>query len=125
RAVHRLARRRRAPRGVAPAVDHLLVLDEELDLSDPPAPALQIVARPDPCALREMVADARGHLPHLVDHAEIERRAPDEGLDRIEEALAERDVTGAGPGADKGGALPRQSARFIMRDCRIDRKRDR
>ncbi len=108
----RVERRRRAHRRIAAAVDHLLDLDEEFDFANPAAPALEIEARTEARPLREMVADPGGNLPHLVDHAEIERAAPDEGLDRAEEALAERDVAGAGLGADEGGALPRQRARI-------------
>ncbi len=61
-------------------------------------------------SLREMVADSRRDLPHFLDHAEIERAPPHERLDRVEEALAERDVAGRGAGADEGRALPRQRA---------------
>ena len=80
---------------IAAAVDHLLDLGEELDLADAAAPALQVEARAEPRALREMVADARGDLADFLDHPEIERAAPDERLDRLEEMLAERAVAGA------------------------------
>ena len=76
-------------------MDHLLDLDEELDLADAAAPALEVVARADLRALREMIADPRGDLPHFLDHAEIERAPPDERLDRVEEPLPKRDVAGA------------------------------
>src|SRR4029079_2684512 len=59
---------RQPPRRVATPVNHLLNLDEELDFADSAAAALQVVAGADPGALREMVADTRGNLPHLVDH---------------------------------------------------------
>ena len=69
-------------------MDHLLDLDEELDLANPAAAALEIEARADARALRKMVADPRGDLPDLLDHAEIERAPPHERLDRVEEAAA-------------------------------------
>ena len=78
----RRAWRRRADRSVAAAVDHLLDLDEELDLADAAAAALEVEAGPDRRALAEMVADPRGDLAHLLDHSEIERAPPDERLDR-------------------------------------------
>src|SRR5215211_3116091 len=40
---------------IAPAVDHLLDLSEELDLANPPAPAFEVVPRSQPGSLREMV----------------------------------------------------------------------
>ena len=80
--LERVERRRRAHRRIAAAVDHLLDLDEELDLANAAAAALEVVARADLRALREMVADPRRNLPDLVDHAEIERAAPHERLDR-------------------------------------------
>ena len=106
-------------------MDHLLDLDEELDLADAAAPALEIVARADLRALCEMVADARRNLPYLIDDAEIERAPPDKWLDRVEKALAQREVAGAGAGADEGGAFPGQRGRFIMRDRGMNRQCDR
>ena len=91
-------------------MDHLLDLDEELDLADAAAAALEVIARADAAPLREMVADARGNLPNLVDHSEIERAPPDERLDRVEEALPKRSVAGSRARADEGGPLPRQRA---------------
>ena len=89
-------------------MDHLLDLDEEFDLPDSAATALQIIARTDVCALCEMVTNARRDLLHLVDDAEIERAPPDERFDRGKEALAELDVSGAGAGANECRSLPRQ-----------------
>ena len=70
-------------------MDHLLDLGEELDLADPAAAALQVVAGTEPRPLREMVADAGGNLADFLDHSEVERTAPDERLDRLQEMLAE------------------------------------
>ncbi len=90
-------------------MDHLLDLDEKLDFANPTAPSFQIITGSDMCALGEMVSDPGGDLPHVVDHPEIERAAPNERLDGIQEALPQRDVARAGPRADEGRALPRQS----------------
>src|SRR3954465_7343181 len=72
---------------IASAVDHLLDLDEELDLANAAAAALEVVSRAYHGPLREMVANPGGDLPHLVDHSEVKRAAPQERLDRGEEAL--------------------------------------
>src|SRR6185295_10763553 len=96
-------------------MDHLLDLDEELDLADAAASALEVEARAKGCALGEMVADPRGNLADLVDHAEIERAAPHERLDRRQETLPEGDVAGARLRPDERCPLPRQSRRFVMR----------
>src|SRR5947209_10960801 len=118
-------RRRRAYRRIATAVDHLLDLDEELDLANAPAAPLEVVTGADMRPLREMVPNPRGNLPHLVYYAEIERAAPHERLDRVEEALAKRNVTGRGASADERGAFPRQRAGLIMGDSGIHWQSDR
>src|SRR4051812_44126064 len=71
--VDRIKRGWRSNRRIAPAMDHLLDLDKEFDLADPAAPALQVIARSNMSALREMVANTCRDLPHFVDHPEIER----------------------------------------------------
>src|SRR6185503_7166559 len=68
-----IERRGCAHRWVAPAVDHLLDLDEELDFPDSAAPALQVVTRPDVRALRKMIANPGRDLPHFLDHSKVER----------------------------------------------------
>src|SRR4051794_12249468 len=114
----------RAHGSIATAVDHLLDLDEELHLADAAAPTLEVETWPDLRTLGEMIPDARRDLPHFFDHPEIERAAPNERLDRLEELASQLHVAGGGPGADESGALPRQSARFIMRNRGVDRERD-
>src|SRR4051794_39167318 len=59
----RIQRCGRPDRRVAAAVDHLLDLDEELDLADSAAPAFKIETWTDFGALREMVANPRRDLP--------------------------------------------------------------
>ena len=95
---------------VATAMDHLLDLNEELDLADSPAPALEVVAGSQLRSLRQMVANSCGDLPHFLDYAEIERAAPHKEFDRAEETLAERNVARGGTGPDEGRAFPRQGA---------------
>ena len=106
-------------------MNHLLDLHEEFDLADTAAAALQVVARTDVGALCEMVSNARGNLPHLFNDSEIQRTTPYERLDCLQKPLTERDITGAGACANECRALPRQSARFIMRDGRVYRQSDR
>ena len=109
-----IQRRGRAHRSVSSAVDHLLDLDEELDLADPAPTTLQIKTRGDLRILREMIADARGNLPNFVDHSEIERAPPNERLDGVEKALPEGDIAGRRASTDECRALPRQSGELIM-----------
>src|SRR3546814_5928096 len=61
----------------------------------------------------------------LADRPEIERAAPHERAHAVEETLAQRDIAGAGPRADEGGAFPRQRLRFVIAQRRPDRQRDR
>src|SRR5206468_11820351 len=98
----------------------LLNLDEELDLADSAAAALQVIAWADLSVLRKMIANTRRNLAHLIDDAEIQRPAPDERLDRLEEAFSHRSIPGAGAGTDERCTLPRQRARFVMRDRGMD-----
>src|SRR5213592_1378963 len=105
-------------------MDELLHLREEFGLADAAAAAFQVESRAESLALRIMVADTDADVADFVDGAEIERAAPDEGLDFGEEAFAESLVAGRGARANESGPLPRQSLRFIIRDRRRDRKGD-
>ena len=95
----RLERRGRPYRRVTAAVDQLLDLDEELRLADAAAAALEVEAGAERLALRIMIADAQADVADFLDGAEIERAAPDEGADLVEESLAQRDVAAARPRA--------------------------
>src|SRR4029079_3464309 len=99
---------------IAATVNHLLDLGEEFHLADAAPAALQGVYRAEPSTLREMVADSGGDFPNFLDHPEVERAAPDERLDRLEEMLTESAVAGADAGADEGRSLPRQRRGFVM-----------
>src|SRR5438270_11606425 len=102
---------RRAHRGVAPAVNHLLNLDEELDLANTAAPTLQIVTWADLGAFRKMIADSSGYLADVFDDSKVQRATPDERPDGVEKTLAQAMVAGGGSRPDEGRALPRQCAR--------------
>ena len=106
-------------------MDQLVALGEELDFANPAAAALEIEAGAEALALRIMIADQPGDRLGLADRAEIERAAPDERMDRLEEIAAERAIAGGLAGANEGGALPRQRGGFVIADRRIDRQRDR
>ena len=95
-------------------MDQLLDLGEELDLANAAAPALEVEARAERLPLRIMVADAADDLANFLDRPEVERAAPDERLDRVEEMLAQAPVAGGGAGADESGALPRQRLAFVI-----------
>ena len=105
-------------------MDHLLDLNEELDLADASAAPLEIVPGTDDRAMSEMVANPRRDLPNLVDHPEVERPPPYERLDGVEKPLPKRPITCGSSGPDEGRSLPRQRARFVMRNGRVHRQRD-
>ena len=121
----RVERRGDPQSAVAAAVDHLLCLGEEFDLADPAATALQVKTGAERLDLGIMIADRQADRADFVDRAEIERAAPDERVDRVEEVTAERGVAGAGARADERGALPRQRGRFIISDGGADGQHDR
>jgi hypothetical protein len=106
-------------------MDELVDLREELDFADAAASALQIVARAERPALRMMVADPARDVADLADRAVIDCAAPYERAGSREELLPQRQIAGTGAGADERGALPGQRLRFIIRDRRLDRQRDR
>ncbi len=76
--------------GLAPAVDQLVGLGEELDLADPAAPALDVEPRPGARGPPWCGADARGQPADLLDRPEIEVAAPHERADRAREIARPR-----------------------------------
>ena len=65
----------------------------------PPRPRFTIDSRGRSAwPLRIMVADPPGDRPDLADRPEIERAAPDERMDRVEEIAPERRVARRRPG---------------------------
>src|SRR5207244_3552294 len=119
------ARRRRAYRSVAAAMDELVNLREELDLANAAAPALQVEAGAERLALGVMIADAARNTADLADRAKIERAAPDERADRVEETSPQFRIARRRPAPDERSALPGQRQRFIIGDGGIDRQHDR
>ena len=108
---------------VRAAVDQLVV--GRTRFRESAAAALEIEAGAEALPLRIMIADQPGDRLGLADRAEIERAAPDEGMDRLEEIAAERAIAGGLAGANEGGPLPRQRGGFVIADRRIDRQGDR
>ena len=84
------------------AMEELERRDEELRLADPAPPELQVVPAfgPGPGV------DAGLHGQDLLDDPQVERAAPDEGLELGEKLLAHRQVAGAGARLHEGVALP-------------------
>ncbi len=121
----RVARGGRAQRRLAAAMDELVDLGEELDLADAAPPPFQVIAGAERLGLRIMIADAAADVADLADRAIVERAAPHERTDRVEETAAERQIAGTGPGADEGGAFPGQRLALIIGDRRLDRQHDR
>ena len=88
--------------GVATAEDHLVDLGVEFAFADAATAALQVEARSEFLAFGEMVADLVADFADFGERGIVEAAAPDEGLDGGQEAAAECDVAGGGPGADEG-----------------------
>ena len=80
---------------VAPAVDELVGLGEELDLANASAAQLDVVARRRGSGSALLFANAAGQLADRVDGPEIEAASPDEGSDMVEKALARSDIARA------------------------------
>lgn len=72
-----------------------------------------------------MIADSPGDRLNLPDRPEIERAAPDERMQRLQEIAAQILISGGVPGSDEGSALPRQGGGFVIADRRIGRQRER
>src|SRR5579884_2712520 len=82
--VNRVERCRNSHRRIASAVDHLLDLDEELDLANTTAPALQIITGPDMSTLSEVITNSCRDLAHILDHSKARQRRPDKGWNGTE-----------------------------------------
>ncbi|PAV68544.1 hypothetical protein WR25_00345 [Diploscapter pachys] len=120
-----IARRRCPQRRVAPAVDQLMDLREELGLANTAPPPLQVVAGAEALTTRIMVANAPRQVADFADRAEVQPAPPHERPDRIEEIAAERLITSRYPGPDERRPLPCQRLTFIIADRPFDRQRDR
>ena len=99
-------------------------LREKFTFANPAMATLQVEPKAHFLTLGIMVPDLRGHCGDVLQLPEIERLAPDEGLDRVQEICAERAVACADPRPDERRLLPRQRARFIIADRRFDGQSD-
>ena len=88
------------------AGDELLGLDEELDLADAAAAELDVVALDRDLVVTAIGMDLPLHRVDVGDRGKVEILAPDERREPREQRLAGRDVAGAGPRLDHGGAFP-------------------
>ena len=120
-----IARRGCPQRRIAPAMDQLMDLREELRLADTAPPPLQVVAGAEALTARIMVADAPRQVADFADRAKVQPAPPHERSDRIEEIAAERLITSRHPGTDKRRPLPCQRLAFVIADRPFDRQRDR
>ena len=102
----RLQRRQQAAfaqRRLAAAADQLQCLHQEFDLADAAGAALDVVGQ---FLARDFGGDRRLHRAQAVERAVVEVAAIDERPQRVEEALAGRDVARHRPRLLPGVALP-------------------
>ena len=72
-----------------------------------------------------VIADPAGHAANFLDRAEIQPATPNKWLYGVKKTLPQRNIACTGAGANESSALPRQRARFIVRNRRIERERNR
>ena len=125
-------RARLAQPGIAPAPDQLQRLRQELDLADAAAAELHVVPGDAPhrigrhrAAAPLLRVDAALHRVDVGDGGEIEMPAPDEGADRREEVVAERDVAGDRARLDHRRAFPVLPHALVIGERRGQRDRGR
>ena len=123
--IQRVQRRRRAQLRVATAMNQLLDLGEEFGLANPAAAALQVEARAECLALREMITDAR-------EISRISSIAPKSSARRqMNGRISSRNCppSSMSPAAARARMNAARShgraPAFIMGDGRIDREDDR
>ena len=117
--------RGRPQRGVPPAMNELVDLGKEFALANAAATAFQVEAGAERLPPGIMVPDPAGHATNLTDRTEIQPPTPDKWPYDVKKTLPQPDVTRTGPGPDERRPLPRQCARFIIGNGRIDRQRNR
>ncbi len=109
--------------GMPAARDQLLRLGKELDLADPAAPDLDIVAFDRDLALPAIGLHLPLHVMDIGERGEVEMLAPDEGREFGDQRLAGLQVAGAWPRLDHGGALPGAPFPLVIMQCRRRRHR--
>jgi len=119
----RITSRRHPQMGLSAAEYQLVHLGIEFRFPYPSAPALQVIAGPEFLPGRIMVAYLRGDRSDIANRPVIQRPPPDERIDRFKKITPQMPIAGGRTGADIGGLLPRQRARFIIADRRFDRQR--
>ncbi len=95
---------------LAATPNQLQRLSKELDLANSAGPELQVLARSG-ARLGAPTGQQRGHL---VRDPWVDRAPPHEGRQRLQQHAAEAQVSGHGPRADKGGALPRAPPGLVI-----------
>ena len=98
----------------ASAKNELLRLDEKLDLADPAAPELDIVAGHDDLLVAAHGMDLALHRVDVGDRRIVEILAPDERREVGEEALAKLEVARRRTGLDQRRALPVLADRLVI-----------
>ena len=106
----RVDRVRAAHARVAPTPHELQALREELDLADPPPSDLQIFIGAEP----RLGPRSSQHGCHLVCDPRVDRAPPHERRERVQQTLAELDVSRDGAGPDERGALPGPTPRLVV-----------
>ena len=114
-------RRRQPQRGVAAAMDQLVDLREKFAFANAAAAALEVIAWAKRLTLRIMVTNPRRDRAHFANRAKIKPAPPDKGPDRVEKAIAEREVARARARADERSAFPGERRRFIIGYRSLDR----
>ena len=100
-------------------------MGEELDLADPAAADLDVVAFDRDLAVAAISVDLPFHGLHVSDRGEVEIFAPYEGREIFEQRLTGGNVAGARPRLDHGGTLPVLPDAFVIGQRRRLRHRDR
>ncbi len=111
--------------GLPAAPDQLLGLGEEFDLADAAPAQLDVVASHRDLAAAAMGVDLALDRMNVLDGGEIQRLAPDIGLQAGQELAAGRDVAGHRPGLDHRRPLPVLAEAFVIDLGRQHRERHR
>src|SRR5262245_38441040 len=109
---------------MATAGDQLLGLHEELDLADAATTELDVVSLDRNLVMAAIGMDLPFHRVNVGDRSKIEILAPDEWRQAAEQRLPRRDIAGAGPRLDHGGAFPVLPGTLVVVERGSGRHRD-